>query len=74
MPARYGPEAAVRAINERLAQIASLYQQCEAIAIEHDVQFSYEGPAGYGDGGYFYPEAEERWGEVLHWIASSTSC
>ena len=69
MGAYSGPEAAVQAINERLAQIAALYEQCEAIATEHGVDFSYDGPAGYGDGGYFY--TEDGAGQ---WQASSNSC
>lgn len=69
MGAYFGPKEAMKEVNDRLAKIAELYAECEAIAMEHGVDFSYDGPAGYGDGGYFY--TEDGAGQ---WQASSNSC
>lgn len=65
------PEAqdAIRQVNENLRKIEELYSQCAELAREHGFGFSYEGPAGYGDGGYFEPDDEDG-----HWQASSQSC
>lgn len=60
------PQEMVAAVNSKLQQIAQLYAECEAICQEHGMDFRYDGPAGYGDGGYFYA------GEG--WTASSNSC
>lgn len=60
------PQEAVESINELLMQIQALYEECKDIAVQFDIAFTYSGPAGYGDGGYFDPED--------HWTASSQSC
>lgn len=74
MAAYHGPQKAMKEVNDRLAKIKELYAECEAIAMEHGVHFSYSGPAGYGDGGYFDPEREEDWRGDSKWLASSQSC
>lgn len=63
-------------IDQKLGQIADLYEECADIAREHGVSFSYGGPAGYGDGGYFDPERTHNdWGDESDgWLASSQSC
>lgn len=70
------PQEAVQAINEGLKQIAAKYEELAAIAREHGLEFDYQGPAGYGDGGYFDPSrTQDSWGnEIDGWIASSQSC
>lgn len=75
MGAYSGTKEAMQAVNDKLRQIDELYKECEKIAIEHNVNFTYSGPAGYGDGGYFYPKGEEdNYGEMTNWHASSQSC
>lgn len=61
-------EEANKAIAEKLAQIASLYSECAEIADEAGTYFNYSGPAGYGDGGSYWP------GEDEGWSASSQGC
>ena len=70
---------AVQQINNKLAEIMGLYGECEEIAIKHGIHFSYGGPAGYGDGGYFDPsdigQKEYEWSDPSDgWLASSQSC
>lgn len=60
---------ALQRIGEKLQQIEQLYAECEVIALASGVSFSYNGPAGYGDGGYFDPEDSDS-----IWMASSQSC
>lgn len=52
-------------IAEIKGRIEQLYNEAAAIADEHGLYFSYDGPAGYGDGGYY---------EDGEWRASSNSC
>lgn len=61
-------EEAQKAIAAKLAQITALYNDCAAISEEAGTYFSYSGPAGYGDGGSYWP------GEDDGWSASSQSC
>lgn len=55
-------------ISDKLEQIATLYAECAKIAEESGCYFYYTGPAGYGDGGNYFP------GEDSGWNASSQSC
>lgn len=68
------PQEVVKKINDNLAQIQALYNECENLATEHGISFSYSGPAGYGDGGYFDPEGKSGYDEDQYWCASSQSC
>lgn len=52
-------------IAEIKRQIDGLYDEAASIADEYGLSFSYGGPAGYGDGGYY---------EDGEWTASSNSC
>lgn len=66
---------AMNEISNRLAEIANLYHECEQIAIDAQVTFSYDGPAGYGDGGYFDPNGTNYYtDEPQMWLPSSQSC
>lgn len=69
---------ATKEINDILKEIDALYQKAAEIADKHNVFFSYSGPAGYGDGGFYDPnwESSDCWGEETgsNWQASSTSC
>lgn len=59
-------ELANKQIAAKLAQIDVLYAECASIAEEAGIStFSYGGPAGYGDGGYWTESG---------WQASSQSC
>jgi hypothetical protein len=61
-------EEAQKAIAYKLAEISVLYQECAEIAEKANVYFHYNGPAGYGDGGSYWPGYDEGWS------ASSQSC
>ncbi len=61
-------EEAQKAIAAKLEKIANLYSECAEIAEKAGTYFSYSGPAGYGDGGSYWP------GEDDGWSASSQSC
>lgn len=67
---------AAKEINDILGQIHDLYEKAADIAREADVPFTYKGPAGYGDGGYFDADrTEDHYGnECDGWLASSQSC
>lgn len=53
-------------VNSSLRVADEAYKLAASLAEEHGFDFDYEGPAGYGDGGYFYAESG--------WLASSQSC
>lgn len=66
---------ALKEISNRLAEIATLYAECEQIAVDAYVSFHYDGPAGYGDCGWFHPEGKNEWtDEPQKWMPSSQSC
>lgn len=59
-------ELANKEIAAKLAQIDVLYAECAGIAEKVGIEsFYYNGPAGYGDGGYWTESG---------WQASSQSC
>lgn len=60
-------------INGRLAEIAVLYAEAAEIAVEAGIDFRYDGPADYGDGGYFHLD-EDNPENGGYWQASSNSC
>lgn len=65
---------ALEEISNRLAEIETLYYECEQIALDADVTFHYDGPAGYGDCGYFDPHGKNEWtDEPQMWLPSSQS-
>lgn len=65
-------KAALKQISDNLQKIDALYSECERIALGAQVDFSYSGPAGWGDGGDFYCNPPEHREE--NWIPSSTTC
>lgn len=66
---------ALNEISNRLAEITTLYHECEQIAIDANVSFRYDGPAGYGDSGRFDPSGVNEWtDEPQMWLPSSQSC
>ena len=70
-------ELASQEIAEILKKINDLYKQVEAIADKSGVSVRYDGPSGYGDGGYYYPRPNDDnkgdWSESdAGWRASST--
>jgi hypothetical protein len=74
-PNRYSTEAyreANNSIAEKLAAIQKLYDECAEIAVAVGVEFEYDGPSRYGDGGTFSPTGY-RFREA-GWQASSHSC
>lgn len=80
-------QEALALINEKLSQIDTLFAECEAIADEHQIDFSISGPT-YGMGGNYRPTPKPReqqadddfdesssWSESDYgWQASSQSC
>lgn len=49
---------ASKLIAGKLAEIERLYNECAKIAEDAQVGFSYSGPAGYGDSGWYTPKSE----------------
>lgn len=64
---------ALKDISERLEQISDLLRECEEIAKEAKVSFTFSGPA-YGMGGTFTSVADPDFDDSAGWQASSNSC
>jgi hypothetical protein len=64
-------------IASKIAQIQLLLNECEALADEHSMSFSFD-VAGYGMGGSYSGEAnrqpDEYGDEATGWNASSQNC
>lgn len=61
-------------IDEKLAEAESLIRECEAIADEHKLMFSFG--LAYGMGGDYYGDENERDEDYFDggWAASSRGC
>lgn len=76
-------EEASKIICAKLEQAETLIRECEKLADEAGVDFSWSGPS-YGMGGWFTPKGAEDWDETDsedygspgrgYWMASSRSC
>ena len=67
-------------ITAKLAQVAAILKECEAVADAAGVTF-YISPGGYGSGSTYYPKGSPDWessdeesANEGHWQSSSVSC
>ena len=56
------PEA-IQVINDKLEKIKALYAEIEKTACLAGLNVNYEGPAGKGDSGTFYPPGTYDWND-----------
>lgn len=69
---------AVAAISEKVAQAKKLLNEAAEIALNHQLEFSWDGPGddGYGFGGNFIPSRFDEYENGINdcWVSSTSQC